>query len=145
MSFRPNATSSHPARPDTRSREARHGEGYQYSHNAPGGWVDQEYLPEQRQYYEPTDRGYEATIKARLDDLRRSAYEHPRMSNQNPIEFVGESESAIESRIPSLYRSQVAAKFLIIAPTSPPCAFPALARQVDAVGDQRTSRPSSRR
>jgi putative ATPase len=54
-----------------------HGEGYQYSHNAPDGWVNQEYLPEQRQYYEPTDRGYEATIKARLDDLRQRRQQKP--------------------------------------------------------------------
>jgi putative ATPase len=54
-----------------------HGEGYQYSHNAPGGWVDQEYLPEQRLYYEPTDRGYEAAIKARLDDLRQRRKQPP--------------------------------------------------------------------
>jgi putative ATPase len=54
-----------------------HGAGYQYSHNSPDGWVDQDYLPEQRLYYEPTNRGFEATIKARLDDLRRRRQEPP--------------------------------------------------------------------
>jgi putative ATPase len=48
-----------------------HGKGYEYSHNAPDAWVDQEYLPEARIYYEPTGRGYEAVIKERLDELRR--------------------------------------------------------------------------
>jgi putative ATPase len=43
---------------------------YQYSHDFPGGWVEQEYLPEERRYYEPTDRGYEAIIRERLDKLR---------------------------------------------------------------------------
>jgi putative ATPase len=43
---------------------------YQYSHDFPGGWVEQEYLPEERRYYEPTDRGHEATIRERLDKLR---------------------------------------------------------------------------
>ncbi len=57
--------------------ELGHGKGYQYSHNAPDGWVDQEYLPEQRLYYEPTDRGYEATIKARLDKLRQRRKQTP--------------------------------------------------------------------
>jgi putative ATPase len=47
-----------------------HGEGYQYAHNAEGGWVDQDYLGVERTYYEPTDRGYEATIRARLEELK---------------------------------------------------------------------------
>jgi putative ATPase len=47
-----------------------HGEGYQYSHTAEGGWVDQDYLGVERTYYEPTDRGYEATIRARLEELK---------------------------------------------------------------------------
>ncbi|HVS39644.1 MAG TPA: replication-associated recombination protein A [Gemmataceae bacterium] len=47
-----------------------HGEGYEYSHNHPGGWVDQAYLPEARRYYEPTDRGFEAEIRRRMEALR---------------------------------------------------------------------------
>jgi putative ATPase len=50
-----------------------HGEGYQYSHNAPDAWVDQAYLPEERRYYEPVDRGYEAVIRKRLEEWRRRA------------------------------------------------------------------------
>src|SRR5204863_4463179 len=46
-------------------------EGYEYAHNHPGGWVDQAYLPEERRYYEPVDRGYEAEIKRRMEELRR--------------------------------------------------------------------------
>ena len=52
------------------AKELGHGEGYQYSHDYEGGWVDQAYLPEERRYYEPTDRGYEAEIKKRLDEWR---------------------------------------------------------------------------
>ena len=44
---------------------------YQYSHDFPGGWVKQDYLPEERRYYEPTDRGYEAVIRERMEQLRR--------------------------------------------------------------------------
>jgi putative ATPase len=62
-----------------------HGEGYQYSHNAPDAWIDQEYLPEARIYYEPTDRGYEAQIKERLDELR--------LRRQHPPAEVGPAES----------------------------------------------------
>jgi putative ATPase len=47
------------------------GEGYKYSHDYEGGWVEQEYLPEARRYYEPVDRGYEKVIRERLEDLRR--------------------------------------------------------------------------
>jgi putative ATPase len=47
-----------------------HGVGYQYSHDSPEGWVDQTYLPEERRYYEPVERGFEAEIRKRLEDLR---------------------------------------------------------------------------
>jgi putative ATPase len=48
-----------------------HGTGYKYAHDFEGGWVDQEYVPTDAVYYEPTDRGFEAEIKARLDELRK--------------------------------------------------------------------------
>jgi putative ATPase len=50
------------------------GEGYKYPHDYADGLTEQEYLPEalkDRRYYEPTDRGYEAEIKSRLDRWRR--------------------------------------------------------------------------
>ena len=37
-----------------------HGHGYQYPHDAPGGWVDQEHRPTEvagRRYYQPTGHG----------------------------------------------------------------------------------------
>ena len=46
-----------------------HGEGYQYSHDFEGGWVDQEYIPADVEYYTPTDRGFEAVLKSRLQDM----------------------------------------------------------------------------
>ncbi|MDP9175154.1 MAG: replication-associated recombination protein A [Planctomycetota bacterium] len=42
------------------------GQDYQYPHDFPGGFVEQEYLGVDKVYYEPTDRGYEAQIKNRL-------------------------------------------------------------------------------
>jgi len=48
-----------------------HGEGYEYAHNAKDGWVDQDYLGVDKTYYEPVDRGFEAEIKQRLDELRK--------------------------------------------------------------------------
>jgi putative ATPase len=47
-----------------------HGQDYKYSHDYEGGHVEQEYLPEERRYYEPTDRGYEAEISKRMEQLR---------------------------------------------------------------------------
>ncbi|MBI2805886.1 MAG: replication-associated recombination protein A [Planctomycetes bacterium] len=52
------------------AKELGHGKEYKYAHNFEGGWVDQAYLPEEKLYYEPTDRGYEAEIKKRLNALR---------------------------------------------------------------------------
>jgi putative ATPase len=51
--------------------EFGHGTGYKYAHDFAGGWVDQEYIPADVEYYHPTDRGFEAQIKARLEELRR--------------------------------------------------------------------------
>jgi putative ATPase len=48
-----------------------HGVGYQYAHNSVGGWVNQEYLPEERTYYEPVDRGFEAEIRKRMEVWRK--------------------------------------------------------------------------
>jgi putative ATPase len=53
------------------------GEGYQYSHDFEGGWVDQDYLGVERCYYRPVDRGTEVGIKKRLDELRVS-HQRPR-------------------------------------------------------------------
>ena len=47
-----------------------HGEGYQYAHAAPDGWVDQDYLGVERTYYQPVDRGFEAELKRRVEEQR---------------------------------------------------------------------------
>jgi putative ATPase len=52
------------------AQQLGHGDGYQYAHDHPGGWVDQAYLPEARRYYEPADRGFEAVIRRRMEELR---------------------------------------------------------------------------
>jgi putative ATPase len=44
------------------ARTLGHGEGYQYPHDAPDGWVEQEYRPAEvagRRYYEPSGHGAE--------------------------------------------------------------------------------------
>jgi putative ATPase len=47
-----------------------HGTGYQYAHAAPEGWVDQDYLGVEKNYYEPVDRGFESEIRKRLEAIR---------------------------------------------------------------------------
>ena len=46
-----------------------HGEGYKYAHDYEGHHVSQDYLKEKRQYYFPTEQGYEKTLKAYLELL----------------------------------------------------------------------------
>jgi len=50
------------------------GEGYRYPHDEPGGVGDQPLMPEglrDRRFYEPTDRGFEARLGQRLEELRK--------------------------------------------------------------------------
>ncbi|MDD4894238.1 MAG: replication-associated recombination protein A [Candidatus Omnitrophica bacterium] len=47
-----------------------HGEGYKYAHDYKGHYVKQKYTRKAVKYYEPTDIGYEAKIKQRLEKLR---------------------------------------------------------------------------
>jgi putative ATPase len=48
------------------AKKLGHGEGYQYSHDFPGGIAPQRYGIEPGRFYQPTDHGHEARIKARL-------------------------------------------------------------------------------
>ena len=57
--------------------EFGHGTDYKYAHDYGDGWVDQEYIPADIEYYHPTDRGYEAQIKARLEELRKRKKANP--------------------------------------------------------------------
>ena len=46
-----------------------HGVGYDYPHDHPDGWVEQQYLPTEqadKRYYEPTDHGAEAAVADRM-------------------------------------------------------------------------------
>lgn len=53
-----------------------HGVGYEYPHDHPSGWVDQQYLPDAlvgSQWYRPSDHGYEQEIAHRMESRRSSA------------------------------------------------------------------------
>jgi putative ATPase len=47
-----------------------HGQGYEYAHDAPDAIAAQDYLGVERQYYRPTDRGFEKELAARLQQIR---------------------------------------------------------------------------
>jgi putative ATPase len=49
-----------------------HGAGYKYAHDYYGHFVDQDYLPVDKVYYEPTDEGHEKEIKKRLSEWRQA-------------------------------------------------------------------------
>ena len=54
--------------------EARgHGKGYKYPHDYPGHFVEQEYWPNPKIFYEPTDQGYEVKIRERLNNWRKKS------------------------------------------------------------------------
>ena len=46
------------------------GKGYQYPHDHPDHYVPQDYLPQKRVYYQPTDQGEEKRIRERLAGLK---------------------------------------------------------------------------
>ena len=53
---------------------ARARQGYRYAHDEPGGVGDQQLLPpglEERRFYAPTDRGFEAELGRRLGGLEK--------------------------------------------------------------------------
>ena len=61
------------------AKKIGHGEGYKYPHDFPGGFVQQQYLPEgvkRRGYYEPSDHGREGKIKERMERLWRGDEEN---------------------------------------------------------------------
>ncbi|NVM21340.1 MAG: replication-associated recombination protein A [Desulfobacterales bacterium] len=55
-------------------KDLGYGKDYKYAHEFPQAYVPQEYLPERlkgKTFYTPTSRGYESTIKERLEKWRR--------------------------------------------------------------------------
>ncbi len=55
-----------------------HGQGYLYPHSFPGHFTGQQYLPAGwvgRQFYQPSDQGYEAVVAERLERWRKAQAE----------------------------------------------------------------------
>ena len=56
------------------ARALGRGEGYVYPHDEPGAFTDQQLLPAElrgERFYEPIERGFEARLRERIDELRR--------------------------------------------------------------------------
>ncbi len=53
------------------AKELGHGKGYKYSHDYEGHFVPQEYMPERREYYIPSDQGAEKEIGERIAEWRK--------------------------------------------------------------------------
>jgi putative ATPase len=54
------------------AKKLGHGENYAYPHDSADGYVPQEYLGVDSVYYEPTDRGHEAEIARRMQQLSQA-------------------------------------------------------------------------
>ncbi len=53
------------------AKQLGHGADYEYSHNAEDGVAAQDYLGVDRQYYHPTNRGFEKELAKRLAEIRK--------------------------------------------------------------------------
>jgi putative ATPase len=84
-------------------KDLGYGKGYKYAHDYENAQIEQEHFPpnlQGRRYYDPTLRGFEATIRERLawrDDLRgqgagRKALQspNPQLPTSDPQAFAGE-------------------------------------------------------
>ena len=68
------------------SKRLGHGVGYQYAHDGPNGYVDQDYLGVDKTYYVPKAIGHETEIKARMDALRQSVEQNDRTNPTAPAD-----------------------------------------------------------
>ncbi|MGD8541951.1 MAG: replication-associated recombination protein A [Desulfobacteraceae bacterium] len=60
--------------PTALMRDLGYGRGYKYAHDYPEACAPQQHLPDElrgRRFYHPTERGYEQSVKRRLDRWRR--------------------------------------------------------------------------
>jgi putative ATPase len=63
------------------ARQLGRGVGYEYPHELPDGVSEQTMLPEgmeERRYYEPTERGFEAALRERLSQIWRKRRKSPK-------------------------------------------------------------------
>ena len=49
------------------------GQEYKYPHDFPGHYVDQEYMPDPKIFYHPTEQGFEKTLKSLMIQLKKNS------------------------------------------------------------------------
>jgi putative ATPase len=71
--------------PTSLMKELGYGKGYQYPHDYPDHFIEEEYLPENlrgKLYYHPSDQGFEKEIKRRLEYWRKGKSQNNRLKNE---------------------------------------------------------------
>ena len=61
--------------PTSLMKQLNYGKGYRYAHDEPEGVADMDCLPPSlagKEYYQPTDRGFENSIRKRIDEWRNA-------------------------------------------------------------------------
>ena len=69
------------------AKKLGHGEGYRYPHSFEGGWVEQQYLPDnvsEETFYLPTDRGYEKEISDLMKSRQPPASGNAKKTTRKP-------------------------------------------------------------
>ena len=54
------------------AKKLEHGKGYEYAHDHPQHYVEQDYMPIKKKYYVPTEMGREKKIKEHLEFLKKA-------------------------------------------------------------------------
>ncbi len=78
-------------------KDMEYGKGYRYAHDFKDAYIPQEYLPEDlrgRFWYHPADRGYERTVKERLDRWRKQKMDknEQKQMERSPKKSAGAGE-----------------------------------------------------
>ena len=67
-------------------------QGYQYAHDFAGHFVDQEYVPTEKIYYDPSSEGYEEVIRKRIahwNSLRKAARQKKSPASPSAKDEIG--------------------------------------------------------
>jgi putative ATPase len=73
-----------------------HGEGYDYPHDDPRGWVPQQYLPDDLRdavFYEPSRHGFEQEISARMERIAEQRQQRQRTGRDRGADGADLTES----------------------------------------------------
>lgn len=76
-----------------------HGTGYKYAHDYPNHYVEQQYLPYElngREFYRPTQNGYEVKIREHMSRIRREAGQ---LRSADLFLFMGQSNMAGRGKV----------------------------------------------